>query len=112
MNRYDCVFTVRFTVGVIGGLTGMMVCMWYGFAVAGGSGSLVVFSLLPMICTVFFFGQVRLRPFREFRKGLRVAVPGWDWGRDIVTSVIASHSGLPVSTAICTAKASLRAVTN
>ena len=93
MNRYDFVFTVRFMIGATGGLAGMAVCMWYGFAVAGRTGGLVVFSVLPLVCTLFFFGEVRLRPFREFRKGLRVAVPGWDWGRDIATSVIASAIG-------------------
>lgn len=96
MNRYDFVFTMRFSIGATGGFAGMMVCMYYGFAVAGGNGGLVVFSVVPFVCTLFFFGEYRLRPFREFRKGRRVSVPGWDWGRDIATAVIASAIGTGV----------------
>ena len=73
MNSYDFRFFVRFMIGGLGGFAGMMVCMRYGFAAGGKNGWLVVFSILPFVTTLFFFGEVRLRPFREFRKGLRVA---------------------------------------
>jgi hypothetical protein len=93
MDLYDFRFSVRFMVGGIAGFAGMTVCMHYAFTVAGGDGRLVVSSVLPFACTLFFFADVRLRPFREFRKGLRIAVPGWDWGRDIATSAVASAIG-------------------
>ena len=93
MNSYDFRFTVRFMIGGGGGFAGMMVCVHYGLAMGGKHLGLVIFSVLPFVNTLLIFGEARLRPFREFRKGLRVAVPDWDWGRDIATSIIASAIG-------------------
>jgi len=90
MNSYDFRFFVRFTIGAIGGLAAMTICMgkWVALSQEGLASALLLLEVFA--APLYFFTYYRLRPFREFRKGLRVAVPDWDWGRDIATAVISS----------------------
>ena len=90
MDRYDFVFSIRFMIGGVGAFVAMMACMIYGPGPSGEDRASALLVVEAFAAPLWFYASYRLRPFREYRSGLRLKLPGWDWTGNIATAALSA----------------------
>lgn len=96
IDRYDFRFMARFMIGGVGSFVAMAACMKYGPEPSGEGRTSAWLVVEPFATPLWFYALYRLRPFREYRAGLRLELPGWDWTGDVATAFLSAAASAVV----------------